>query len=200
MKFDITNYKGEKVVVHCKTLNEAVEFCSLTNQTYKIDWWFDYKEETCYDLNRKEYSNIKFYLEHNYTILEWESLNTNKFTKSDLKNGDVVLRRDGSVQIVCLETGTLIDKDSFSRLFDLAEDLTSIGDFGSKDYDIMEVRRPQKAGDCVFYAFDRKLGELVYKRKEEEEIERETAETALKEIYEKLEILKKFYKKTHTGM
>ena len=192
MKFDITNYKDQKVVVQCKTLNEAVEFCSLTNQTYKIDWWFDYKEETCYDLNRKEYSNIKFYLEHNYTILEWESLNKNEFTKSDLKNGDVVLRRNGLVEIVCLETGALISKNSFNRLADLAEDLTSIGEFPSKDYDIIEVRRPKKAEDCVFYACNLKLGELVYERKEEKE---ETVEMIIEEIYEKLETLKKFYKK-----
>ena len=33
-----------------------------------------------------------------------------KFTKADLKSGDVVLRRNGNVEIVCLETGSFILK------------------------------------------------------------------------------------------
>ena len=81
------------------------------------------------------------------------------FGKKDLKNGDVILRYDGSVQIVCLTTGTLIDTDGFDELSAIKEDLTS---YDGTEFDIIQVRRPTKPSECSFNAFDREKGELVY--------------------------------------
>lgn len=88
------------------------------------------------------------------------------FTKFDLKSGDVILRRNGNVEIVCLETGSLISRDGFDILSDVHEDLTD--EYNSDcEYDIIAVRRPRRPADCQFCAFDLRWGELVYERKEE---------------------------------
>lgn len=87
-----------------------------------------------------------------------------KFTKEDLKTGDVVLRRNGSVEIVCLETGSFILKDGFNYLSEINEDLKDT-DKLDRDWDIIAVRRPKRPSDCRFCAFDKGFGELVYERK-----------------------------------
>ena len=47
------------------------------------------------------------------------------------------------------------------------DDLTHVRD---EEYDIVAVRRPRYKGDCMFKAFEFELGELVYERKEVEEM------------------------------
>ncbi len=93
-----------------------------------------------------------------------------EFTKADLKNGDVVKRRNGKVEIVCLETGTLISPDGYSKLEDVGEDLTDI-QCGDANFDIIAVRRPTMPKDCQFDAFYYKFGERVYERAEEMTLE-----------------------------
>ena len=84
------------------------------------------------------------------------------FTKKDLKNGDVVKKRNGRVEIVILDTDTLvISKTGCNLLSDINDDLTSrIG----KDFDIVAVRRPTEPGDSRFDAFDNDHGEVVFER------------------------------------
>lgn len=84
------------------------------------------------------------------------------FTKSDLKNGDVVLKRNGNVEIVVLPLGTLVTKYyGYNHLEDINDDLTS--NVWSK-YDIVAVRRPTAQCACAFNAFEDNIGELVYDR------------------------------------
>ncbi len=90
-----------------------------------------------------------------------------KFTKSDLKNGDVILRRDSRVEIVCLETKTLISPDGFDYLDGVGEDLTEIK-YRNVDSDIVAVRRPTEPWHCQFCAFREEMGDLVYEREEVE--------------------------------
>ena len=112
-----------------------------------------------------------------------------KFTKADLKSGDVVLRRNGVVEIVCRETDSLISKDDFNYLFNVNEDLTSGLSFGSKsDWDIVSVRRPKKPHECQFCAFDKGYGDLVYEHKEPEEM---TLEEVCKALGKEVKIVKK---------
>ena len=85
-----------------------------------------------------------------------------KFTKANLKTGDVILRRDGTVEIVIVEMGELITPDGYNDLDEVREDLMHAE---LDDLDIMAVRRPQYVGDCCFDAFEDRLGRLVYKRK-----------------------------------
>lgn len=183
MKFDINAYKG-KYVMHCKTEEEAKDFLKVLDSLglkwcdgmsyLKQNMWKCYKEDTCYYFARGRWSCLEYFKESNYTILEWSDFMSGKFTKSDLRNGDVILRRKGDVEIVCLETGTFIRQTSgWNNLSDINEDLTSkLGCYCSMpDYDIIAVRRPTKPGDCRFSAFDEKAGELIYDRGKEMTLE-----------------------------
>lgn len=97
-----------------------------------------------------------------------------EFTKADLKSGDVILRRRGDVEIVCLETGTFIRQTGgWNELSNINEDLTCkpYRDYSMSGSDIVAVRRPVKPSDCRFSAFDEKVGELVYDRGKEMTLE-----------------------------
>ena len=177
MRFNIEDYKG-KYVMHCKTEEEAKDFCGYldnvgrkwcdgTKYTEMTHWNFD-KDKTCYDFNLGVQNSIEYFYNKKYQILEWSDFMDNKFTKADLKSGDVVLRRDGSVEIVCIETGTLIRKDEFNILDELTDDLTDIFKDDDSD-DVIAVRRPKQPYECQFCAFDEGPGELVYERDDEPE-------------------------------
>ena len=105
----------------------------------------------------------------NKQIIDWSNFMNGEFTKADLKTGDVILRRNGTVEIVNRELGTFIcDNGGWSDFDDIKEDLTS----GLKhdEWDIIEVRRPQNKCDCCFNVMNSKCGTLIYKRKEVEEM------------------------------
>ena len=85
------------------------------------------------------------------------------FTKNDLRNGDVILKRNGNTEIVVLPLGTIVVKHfGYNLLDDINDDLTS--KVYSK-YDIVAVRRPTNASECRFDAFEVECGELVYERR-----------------------------------
>lgn len=88
------------------------------------------------------------------------------FTKNDLKSGDVIVRRNGNVEIVCLETRTLITRNGFNMLEDTRDDLTEIS---SKEWDIMQVYRPTEPHHCQFKESVYKQGRLVFDREVEED-------------------------------
>ena len=170
-KFNIDDYKG-KYVMHCKTKEEARDFI---RKHLPALWhegsccWTSYKSDTVYFFNRKTYQNILYAEKEGYTILEWSDFMNKEFTKADLKTGDVILRRNGTVEIVNRELGTFIcDNGGWSDFDDIKEDLTS----GLKhdEWDIIEVRRPQNKCDCCFNVMNSKCGTLIYKRKEPEEM------------------------------
>ena len=180
MRFNIEDYKG-KYVMHCKTEEEAKDFCNYldslgrkwcNNKKYtEENYWRYYKDEICYDFNNDNaYSGTESFIRHNYKILEWSDFMNKKFTKADLKSGDVILSVNGDVKIVCIETGTLIQRDGFSSLYELTDDLKCIYSDKEDNFDdIVAVRRPKQPYDCQFCAFDAGLGELVYERKDEPE-------------------------------
>ena len=175
MKFDINNYKGRYYAMHCKTEEEARDFCnylhsigrkwSANNPYNKNTMYSMYENETAYAFNVDEYSSVSYCKENGYTILEFSDFNWSKeFTKVDLKTGDVVLRRDESVGIVFREFESLIHKSGWNTLEDVNEDLTNIF---NRSYDIVAVRRPKKGHECRFDAFKLELGTLVYEEVEE---------------------------------
>ena len=104
------------------------------------------------------------------------------FTKEDLKTGDVLLRRDGAVEIYNGELDMLILQENWNDPSHIRLDLTS--DIIS-DADIMAIRRPVQKSDCVFRAFEKgyERGVLVYQREEVEEMTlKEVCELLGKEI------------------
>jgi hypothetical protein len=93
-----------------------------------------------------------------------------KFTKKDLKNGDVVKCRDGKVGIVILDLDCIVFYRKTFMLDIYNHNLTSA--LLDSD-DIMEVRRAKSGNHCTFNAFDRFYAlntELVFERKEVEEM------------------------------
>lgn len=114
-----------------------------------------------------------------------------KFTLSDLKNGDVVLFRNKEVGIVldilgsdpivvCKYGWVSLDKNSYT------EDLTSKNMYSA--YDVMAVRRPEGRHECQFLAFERRLGHLVFVRKDPEEM---TIEEVCKALGKNIRIVEK---------
>lgn len=176
MKFNINDYKG-KYVMHCKTEGEAKNFCAYLDSVGRT-WcsgghytdgnnYDRYSENTVYYFNEGTYCDISDARERNYTILEWEDFMNNTFTKADLRTGDVILRRDGTTEIYNGELGMFITKDGWN---DLAHERNYLTNFISSEFDIVAVRRPRNKFDCVFDAFVKERGELVYERKEVEEM------------------------------
>ena len=180
MKFNIKNYKG-RYAMHCKTKEEARDFCNYlhnigkrwNNYTSYLDKtdWSTYKSNTVYLFHENLYWSINNAKQNGYTILEWEDFMNKEFTKADLKTGDVIRRRNGSVEILNRELGTLIcDNGGWNNFEHIREDLTD--DYVGKECDIIEVRRPKDKCDCCFDAMraNAPRGILVYERKEVEEM------------------------------
>lgn len=172
--FNFKEWENQNVVMHCSTKEEAEDFCRVmheagkkwtNNLSYLKTEWELYEENTCYSFNRNTYGNIQFYNQHGYIILEWSDYMVKPFTKSDLKNGDVIVYRNGKVNIVCVDTGTCITpNERFNFLKDIKEDLTGCR-FPS--YDIVDVYRPIEPCHCSFSEGLYKGGEHVFHRNEE---------------------------------
>lgn len=87
------------------------------------------------------------------------------FTKSDLKNGDVIVRRNGWVEIVIVDLNVLVtNNEGWNDLSDVMEDLTDIDSDYDLNYDIVKVYRPREKHHCVFNELGYTKGELVYDR------------------------------------
>ena len=178
MKFDPNNYKG-KFAMHCKNKAELQDFIDyLMKNGYSEYAPFHtgtcYYGENLFYFNNQTWSDIKYAKTHNYLILEWEDFMKKEFTKADLKTGDVILKRNGNVEIVNRELGMLICTDGWNDLDDVCNDLTF--KLNRPQYDIVAVRRPKDKSDCNFKAFKNEWGTLVYDRNHNEPEEMTLAE------------------------
>lgn len=194
MKFDINKYKG-KYAMHCKTCEEAIDFCNylhsmgrrwITSDSYiKMTNYEEYQENTVYYFNKGTFGRADTAELNDYTILEWSDFMNKEFTKADLRTGDIILRRNGAVEIVNRELETFITPKGWNDFDEMNEDLTSNEE---SKYDIVAVRRPCEKSDCQFEAFERKLGTLIYER---EEVEEMTLEEVCKALGKKIKIVSK---------
>lgn len=199
-KFNLDDYQG-KYAMHCKTEEEAKDFCRVLHEAGRQ--WHDgqsYLEEIYWDtesvftvlglladkrfylFNEGRYSTRERFCQ-DYVILEWSDFMNKDFTKADLRNGDVVLRRNGDVEIHI--AGRFVDKGGYavSSIF-LNRDLSHTDAFSR---DIMAVRRPNELSDMSFDAFEKKLGRLVYERDETVEM---TVEEVCKALGKNVKIVK----------
>lgn len=103
----------------------------------------------------------------------------NGFTKKDLKNGDVVIHRNGRVSIAIPQIATLKQVDCYDELDYFADDLKNTFGPGGPEYDIMKVYRPNIPRHCSFKEANYTKGTLVYKREEFEEMTIAEIEKAL---------------------
>lgn len=197
MKFNIDDYKG-RYVMWCKTEEEARDFCRYLDSVGRrwvdgdryteIIRYEDYGKRTCYNFNHGFVGGLPCYADLGFTILEWSDFMNKGFTKADLKGGDVVKRRNGRVEIVCLEVGALISRSACGYLLNLKNDLTD-GYYGS-EFDVVAVKRPEFFCDYRYDAFDKIPGKLVYERKETEDAEEMTLEEVCKALGKEIKIVK----------
>ena len=137
--------KNNKIAVHCKTEEEAKDFC---NQMYEhgmkwkdsdsylgITYWDRYRDKTCYN-NHGGYNSYGYYEKEKYKILEWSDYMKKEFTKSDLKDGMVIEYRNGNRFFVFGHK--LLNSDNFEFINDIADDLTD-KKYKNKEFDIMKV-------------------------------------------------------------
>ena len=181
MYFNIEAFAGD-YAMHCKTEKEAIDFCTYLHKNgrhwrsgdFYIDdtMWDRHGDNTVYYFNIGICGHIHIAKEEGYTILEWSNYmgtDFSMFTKADLKTGDVLLRRDGTVEIYNGELDVFILQSHWNDPSNTRLDLTSKI---NKNADIMAIRRPVTKSDCIFGAFEEgyERGVLVYQRKEVEEM------------------------------
>ena len=91
--FDFGAWKDKEVSIHCKTVEEAEDFC---NEMHKAGLkWIDgisylekscfnvYNEQTCYYFNRGTYGGIRYAKYNGYLILEWSDYRSTEPPKEE---------------------------------------------------------------------------------------------------------------------
>ena len=91
--FDFGAWKGKDVCMHCKTREEAEDFC---NEMHKagLTWhsgtsyllrnhFGPYEEQTCYCFNKGKYDNTLHAKDEGYTILEWSKYRSTEPPKEE---------------------------------------------------------------------------------------------------------------------
>lgn len=187
--------KDNRIAVHCKTEEEAVDFCKQMHE-HEMKWcngesylkntnYNTHHEGTCYYGNG-EYSSRDFAEKYNYKILEWSDYMQKNFTKSDLKDGMVVEQRDGGMYLVL--AGTTVGKGECNYIDGYTDDLKWEGYTGG---DIVKVYRitPESLG-CIEDVFIKSNLELIWERTESKKMTVEEMREKLEELTgEEIEIV-----------
>lgn len=186
-KFNWDEFKNtkNKIAVHCKTEEEAKDFCRQMHgqgmkwrngESYLKNTNYDmHNEETCY-YGDGEHSSLDFAENYNYKILEWSDYMQKEFTKSDLKDGMVVKHRNGDKRMVISEA--LIGENGYADRNCFREDLTHRY---FKDLDIVGVYAIQEYNNFADMLSDYNL-ELIWERKEPKKMTVEEMRKKLEEL------------------
>lgn len=186
-KIDWDKFKTEKIAIHCKTEEEAKDFCKKMHEqgtkwkngdSYIEEQYYDaYQEKMCYYADG-QYSDLDYAKEKGYIVLEWSDYMQKEFTKADLKDGMVVEERRGVRGIVL--RNRILYEYGWGWLGSWKEDLTC--DFNDS-LDIIKVYKIK-----MEYAF--KLSNILNIENLELIWERtETKRMTAKEMRQKLEEL-----------
>lgn len=110
-KFNWDEFKNKdnRIAVHCKTEEEAKDFCEQMHEK-GMRWsdgetllentvWYVHGEKTCY-VYGVSFSHYRWAKKKGHRILEWGDYMQKEFTKADLKSGMVVEYRDGDRRLV----------------------------------------------------------------------------------------------------
>ena len=125
--------------------------------TYRL--WMKSCGENDFDKLKEWFSENTWVGDFEFELVD-ENADT-AFTKSDLKNGDIVVINN-EAYITCLGTGTFIGRGGFMLMKYYNEDLTEGGD--DHQWDIVKVYRPIEAWHCQFKESCYSGGELVFDR------------------------------------
>lgn len=160
--------KYNMIAVHCKTEEEAVDFCKQMHE-HGMKWctgksymektnYEEYKGETCYT-GSGVFSSYRYYISEGYEILEWGDYMQKEFTKSDLKDGMVVEYNDNYFGKRLVIGGFLIGEDGYADLGDYNENLKSM----ASDLEIVRVYKIKRMGKISSIMKDHNL-ELIWER------------------------------------
>lgn len=186
-KFNWDEFKDadNKIAVHCKTEEEAIDFCK---QMYKhgMEWasgdsylsythYGVYRDKTCYG-GDGGYQSYDYFEKYKYKILEWSDYMNKEFTKADLKDGMVAKYRNGDKRMVVNEA--LIGENGYSDRNCFREDLTHRY---FKDLDIVGVYAIQEYNNFADMLSDYNL-ELIWERTESKKMTVEEMRKKLEEL------------------
>ena len=187
-KFNWDEFKNKynKIAVHCKTEEEAVDFCKQMHE-HGMKWcgeysyldytnYYIYAESTCYTAEGK-YCHENYYKKKGYTILEWSDYMQKNFTKSDLKDGMVVEYNDNSFGKRLVVGDFLIGEDGYADLGDYNENLKNV----VSDLEIVRVYKIKCMGKISSIMYDVNL-ELIWERKEPKKMTVEEMRQKLEEL------------------
>lgn len=195
-KFNWDEFKNKynKIAVHCKTEEEAKDFCKRMHE-HGMKWctgksymektnYEEYKGETCY-AGFGMFSSYWYYNSEGYKILEWSDYMQKKFTKADLKDGMVVEYNDNSFGIRLVVGDFLIGEDGYADLGDYNENLKSV----VSDLEIVRVYKIKRMGKISSIMYDGNL-ELIWERKEPKKMTVEEMRKKLEELTgEEIEVM-----------
>lgn len=198
-KFNWDEFKNikNKIAVHCKTEEEAKDFCKQMHE-HGMKWcsgesylketnYESCEEETCYI--KGEFSPYQYYKSNGYEILEWSDYMQKEFTKADLRDGMVVEQRDGGMHLVL--AGTAVGKNGRNRIGGYDDDLKWESRTGYTGGDIVKVYRitPESLG-CIEDVFIKSNLELIWERKEPKKMTVEEMRQKLEELTgEEIEVM-----------
>lgn len=187
-KFNWDEFKNKdnKIAVHCKTEEEAVDFCKQMHE-HGMKWcngesylkntkYNAHNEGTCY-YGSGEYSSRDFAKKYNYKILEWSDYMQKEFTKADLKDGMVVEYNDNCFGKRLVIGGFLTGEDGYVDLGDYNENLKSV----VSDLEIVRVYKIKCMGKISSIMYDGNL-ELIWERKEPKKMTVEEMRQKLEEL------------------
>lgn len=189
MKFDWDDFRDieNKIVVHCKTEKEAINFCKHMNE-HGFKWgngesylefthYCKYGKDTCYFSNGC-FCDYKYYDNQRYKILEWSDYmktENNEFTKTDLKDAMFVIFRNGEIYVVV--GNYLIGIDGWDSLCNYRDDLCNKH---AECLDIIKVGK-LKSGMPLMRVIQDNL-DIIWERKEPQKLTVEDVVKKLKEL------------------
>lgn len=195
-KFNWDEFKNKdnKIVMHCKTEEEAKDFCrQMHGQGMKWCTGDSYLENTSYNVHNEgtcyygigEYSSRVYAEKYNYKILEWSDYMQKEFTKADLEDGMVVEYNDNSFGKRLVVGDFLIGEDGYADLGDYNENLKNV----VSDLEIVRVYKIKCMGKISSIMYDVNL-ELIWERKEPKKMTVEEMRQKLEELTgEEIEVM-----------
>lgn len=181
--------KNNNVAVHCKTEEEAKDFCKQmdlhglkwgSGESYlKVNNYRWIQSETCYS-NKGEYDEVKYYEDHYYRILEWSDY-MQVSPKDILKPGYIVELRSGYYYICLPYTEGYAFIKAFVNPVNLKYYDNELNHKDNNNLDVMKIYGLAKYDvDILCYSSRERL--LLWKRDERPEIK-----MTVEEMKQKLE-------------
>lgn len=189
-KFNWDEFKNKdnKIAVHCKTEEEAKDFCKQMhehgmkwrdgNSYLELTEYGKNLDETCYS-GAGGFACCDFYESEGYEILEWSDYMQKEFAKSDLKSGMVVEYKCKDYGKRMVVGNMLIGEDRSHRLEAYENDLTQ--GYAEGQLSIIRVYKIKNERNFE-YIMDNDNLELIWERKEPKKMTAEEMRQKLEEL------------------